>query len=570
MLSMMAILLAACASEDIAQDKKKENGTEAPKGGVIFAANGPKTSAKRRFIDEDEFAGAKTRTDIKHTPGNGADAYWTSGDYIWVKKQDGTWAKSTAITLHDGGASAEFTLPGSKTDYADGCEVRYTTAGNFLSYAPANLVYFPQNQSRTIANDFSKAGEWGDCGSGVAHNTGNPDKFNFTLSHKSSYLCFLPRCTNAALAPNIRLKGIKVTANQATSKASFFPGFHSFNGDDIDYIGTPTIRRSIEIILPDFPLSTTENQAANATYLVVPPDTYDFKIEYTIKDPTTNIEAVVTDTRTGITLDKGNIYDVTADLIPPPSNLPKYYMWDAEQDYWHGYESEQPFIKQGQPGATQGPNYPKNNADPQHRWYNESYPGYGHRDDAKTALFKTLPNANEIVWYSMWGDAHWDDNGYTFVTVSGGHLQGVTIGGIWLLKKEAIVRRLTDSSRPYHYPATLTWEKMKEAYGAPGTSAAPIDNPRDMRIGGGHNVGREYVIYGRPSNTEISDYFFLPAFYWYRSGWLENNFGEAGCYWSSSAALEGTPQSYYLLFSPSRIGLYICDRDLGMPAWSFE
>ena len=159
-----------------------------------------------------------------------------------------------------------------------------------------------------------------------------------------------------------------------------------------------------------------------------------------------------------------------------------------------------------------------------------------------------------MAWYATKGNPHWDDNGYSLVTVNDGHLKSVTIDGMWLLKKEAIVRRLTDSSKPNHYPATLTWEKMKEGYGVPGTSAAPIDNPWDICIGGDHNVENTYmIIHGRPSNIEISDYFFLPVFDNYRSGWLENYFGEAGCYWSSSAALGATPQSYFLRFTPHKI-----------------
>ncbi|EHO67108.1 hypothetical protein, partial [Segatella maculosa] len=537
------------ANEDIAQDKKKENGTEAPKGSVVFATNDTKISAKRRFIDEDEFAGAKTRTDIKHTPGNGAEAYWTSDDYIWVKKQDGTWAKSTGTTLHDGGASAEFTLPGSKADYADGCEVRYTTAGNFLSYAPANLVYFPQNQSRTIANDFSKAGEWGDCGSGVAHNTGNPDKFNFTLSHKSSYLCFLPRCTNAALAPNIQLKGIKVTANQATSKASFFPGFHSFNGDDIDYIGTPTIRRSIEITLPDFPLSTTENQAANAIYLVVPPDKYDFKIEYTIKDPTTNIETVVTDIRTGITLDKGKIYDVTANLIPNAGNSLnpkdyKYYMWDAIHDYWYGYENEQPITNDPSPGPLPGVHYPQNSSDPQQRWCNENFQPTAQRND----LFKTLPNANEMFWYAYKGDAHWES--HNVVYAENGHLKQANATGIWLKKKTKI---MADEG--------ITEQQMKTGY----PKVSPTDwRTTDYRIQG--TLPSDLV----PKHTpvpNITDYFFLPSLGFYYKGKL-NNFGIAGHYWPSNGIDYGL--TYGLYFSNGTVKVNPSMRMLGLPAKAFE
>ena len=566
-LFMMAVLLAACASEDVAQDKKKENETEAPKGGVIFAANEPKISAKRLSIgDEDEFAGAKTRTNMKHTPGNGADAYWTSGDFIWVWDKNGNFQQSTHTELHDGGASAEFTLPGSMSDYADGCEVWYTLGGYAIIHPTA--VFFSNDKQITAPNDFSIVG--GDCGSGKAYATGNPAKFNFRISHKATYLCFLPRCENAALAPNIRLTKIRLTATKCYNNPSYpLCDLYNFDGETIGpnsgYIPYNTMTMEVS----DFPLFTTANQEANAVCTIIRPDTYDFKIEYTIKDPTTNVETVVTQTLTNKTFDKGKIYDVTANLIPPPSNLPKYYMWDAEQDYWHGYENEQPFINKGYPGATQGQHYPQSSADPQHRWCNESYPGYGLRDDAKTALFKTCPNANEIVWYALNGDPHWDDNGYSLVTVNGGHLKGVTIGGMWLLKKEAIVRRLTDPSKPNHYPATLTWEKMKEAYGQPGTSAAPIDNPKDMRTGGGNNLLNTSVIRSRPSDTEINDYFFLPALGQYYNGWMLG-FGEAGFYWSLSANLWGTPDSYDLYFTPYQIGLFGSSRKTGHLIRTFE
>ena len=276
MLLMVAALFAACASEDIAQDKKKENGTEAPKGGVIFAANGPKVSAKRLAIDgEDEFAGAKTRTSITHTPGGGADAYWTSSDNIWVKDKNGTWQQSIGIELHDGGASAEFTLPGSKADYADGCEVRYTGISGYVpTLGKHMLVSIETSQNRSSANDFSRAGDWGDCGSGIARNTGNPDKFNFTLVHKSSYLCFLPRCENGALAPNVQLKNIKITA---LNGGGFISGLFIYNGENI-FPGTPPVFTFIEVDLPNFPLYTTANQTANDTYLVVLPGTDDLKI----------------------------------------------------------------------------------------------------------------------------------------------------------------------------------------------------------------------------------------------------------------------------------------------------
>ena len=157
MLLVTAALLAGCTNEDIVQGK--DRGTETPKSGVVFATNDTKISAKRRFIDENEFADAKTRTNIKHTPGNGADAYWTSDDFIWVKDKHGNWQQSTAITLNDGGASAEFTLPGSMSDYADGCEVRYTGPNSYIGPS-AEYVTISNTATYTTPNDFSKAGDW--------------------------------------------------------------------------------------------------------------------------------------------------------------------------------------------------------------------------------------------------------------------------------------------------------------------------------------------------------------------------------------------------------------------------
>ena len=556
MLLMVATLFAACASEDIAQDKKKENETEAPKGGVIFAANGPKTSAKRLSIDgEEETADAKTRTNIKHTPGNGADAYWTSDDFIWVKDKNGNWQQSTAITLNDGGASAEFTLPGSMSDYADGCEVRYTGPNSYVGPS-AEYVTISNTATCTTPNDFSKAGDWGDCGSGTARNTGNPNKFNFTLAHKSSYLCFLPRCENATLAPNVRLKSITITATKCYSPglSGYIADCYDFDGENLS--GSPYMLgvKSIVANISDFPLYTTANQTANATYMVVRPGKYDFKIEYTIKDPTTNVETVVTDIRTGITLDKGNIYDVTANLIPTK----KYYMWNAQQDYWWGHESDQPFSNLGQ-----GQNWPKSQTDDPQRWCN-TRKFSGSRYDASIPLFRTLPNANELWWYIMKGNPHWDPSGGSYVTVSSDHLQKVSIGGIWLRKSSAIVAYLKTNEG---YPATLTWDKMKEGYGGPGTTATPIASPTDYRTTYA-NVNTPPIL-GRPSAAEINDYFFLPALGFFQSGQLFN-LGSEGCYWSQSGHVWHPNYAYQLRFSQVSFQIYPREATEGNMVMPFE
>ena len=567
---MMAVLLAACASEDIAQDKKKENGTEAPKGGVVFATNDTKISAKRRFIDEDEFAGAKTRTNIKHTPGNGADAYWTSDDFIWVKDKNGTWQKSTGTTLHDGGTSAEFTLPGSMADYDDGCEVRYTgtsvTSYGAYNRATATAVY--PTQTRTTANDFSKAGEWGDCGSGVARNTGNPDKFNFTLEHKPAYLCFLPRCENAALAPNIRLKSIKITATKVYfggAGRDILADLYNFtDGENLLRGLSPFGNNYIEVTLPNFPLSTTENQAANATYLVVPPDTYDFKIEYTIKDPTTNVEMAISQMLTNVTLNKGEINDITANLVPPTGPIyPRYYMWDAVNYYWFGFENDDPTVSSVNPGR----HYPDKDNHPlelNNRWYHE-----GTGAIAASQSCAICPNVNELFWYVNLGDPHWQPNN-SYIITNDGHL--INIGGLWLKKKAAIIR---DNSQIF---SAANGGAARFSSGFPidknPLSSATID--RDWRTEttaafGYSQMSNPPIIYSPSGLPNPSDYFFLlAAGYYYRGELIK--VGSEGNYWSSSADPKpsGSGLVYTLAFTNGHVVLHTFNRLYGYPAQAFE
>ena len=565
MLLMVAILFAACANEDIAQDKKKENGTEAPKGGVVFATNDTKISAKHRFIDEDEFARAKTRTNIKHTPGNGADAYWTSDDFIWVKDKNGNWQQSTAITLNDGGASAEFTLPGSMSDYADGCEVRYTGPNSYVGPS-AEYVTISNTATCTTPNDFSKAGDWGDCGSGTARNTGNPNKFNFTLAHKSSYLCFLPRCENAALAPNVRLKSITITATKCYSPglSGYIADCYDFDGENLS--GSPYMlgTKSIVANISDFPLYTTANQTANATYMVVLPGTYDFKIVYTIKDPTTNVEMAFSQMLTNVTLNKGEINDITANLVPPTGPIyPRYYMWDAVNYYWFGFENDDPTVSSVNPGR----HYPDKDNHPlelNNRWYHE-----GTGAIAASQSCAICPNVNELFWYVNLGDPHWQPNN-SYIITNDGHL--ISIGGLWLKKKAAIIR---DNSQIF---SAANGGAARFSSGFPidknPLSSATID--RDWRTEttaafGYSQMSNPPIIYSPSGLPNPSDYFFLlAAGYYYRGELIK--VGSEGNYWSSSADPKpsGSGLVYTLAFTNGHVVLHTFNRLYGYPAQAFE
>ena len=240
-------------------------------------------------------------------------------------------------------------------------------------------------------------------------------------------------------------------------------------------------------------------------------------------------------------------------------------MWAAYNDYWNGYESEQPFINQGQPGATQGQHYPKAYPDP--RWADDYYTGLGSVFEAYSApAFQGLPNINELWWYVTKGKPYWNANGGSYVWSSGGHLRRATLGGIWLKKKSAIVAYL----KTYEgYPATLTWEKMKEAYGGPGTAANPIASPQDFRPGTGLHVTSVPPTQGHPSEIEKNDYFFIPALGYYHEGWL-NGLGSHGYYWSYSALTLFGTDAYYLYFNSGSVEVKYNDRSIGYQTGVFE
>ena len=556
MLLIMAALFAACTSENMVQKDKEKN--KAPKGGVIFAANGPKTSAKRLSIDgEEEFAGAKTRTNIKYTPGNGAEAYWTSDDFIWVKKQDGTWAKSTAIELHDGGASAEFTLPGNKTDYADGCEVRYTGTKAYYGRTPnANAVSIPKEQSRTTANDFSRAGEWGDCGSGVARSTGNPRKFNFTLEHKPAYLCFLPSASKAGYG-QLWLVKIKITATRNyDDPGSYMGDYCGFDGENITSSpGSPFGDNYIDVTITNgFRLTQQANQEKNSTYLIVRPGRYDFKIEYVIWSLRGFMLTTIEQEVTNQTLDKNVIYDITTDLTEKLKIIDyeeffthHYYMWDAKQNYCYGYEHDVRYIN----GLEYMVNYPKSNTDI--RWFNESFPGEGIENNAQTALFKTLPNVNEMCWYVYKGDPHWDSWGEMYLDRNR-NLQYCP--GIWLKKKAKI---MADEG--------ITEAQMKSGF--------PKDNPTDYRTKTYPfpNWPQDVDPRTTPAPPNTKDYFFLPTRGSLDGGyWSVQLFSRMGRYWSSSKfpVANERDKAYALIFNEDKVKVDVRHCTYGYPAQAFE
>ena len=179
-----------------------------------------------------------------------------------------------------------------------------------------------------------------------------------------------------------------------------------------------------------------------------------------------------------------------------------YCMWDAQQQYWYGYEWTKGLPNgQGQPTLTGQPagNYPYNLSDP--RIYNNVSVYLSGRFDA-THLCATAPNVNEITWYVMKGAPHWDAD---MLWSTMGHLYK---GGMWF-KKKSVLQSEGNYSTEYS-----------------------ADGVTDLRIVSIKNYNNNNIANGAPSTNDANKYFYLPALGMYEDGkW---KFERVSCYWSSS------------------------------------
>ena len=504
--SMASLILLSCASEDTPQ--KGESKLPEKKFVATFTGNQPKTTSL-----------AKSRTIATYTKGVSAQVLWESTDKIWVKADNGNFYQS---------AAADFAASGTPTNYSranfgltEGSYMKFNPEVRYTNTNSPSIVVISNNQSQGYPNTFFHLGESGDCGTAIAKGGGNDHEF--TLNHKASYLCFLPRCMNTALGPNIKLTKIVVKADKDIA------GTYNFANGSL--MGTITgASKTITLTLGgtrDFSLNTTtENIAMNGSYMVIAPGTYNLTIAYTIQD-VNGISTDITKTLNGFTCPEGQIMDIRANLTPQALNFSKYYMWDAKFDYWYNH------LK---PDGTPDGNYPKfGTHDP--RWEAETYHGYGVRYDAQTERFKVLPNANELFWYAKKGDPRWDAQGG--VTVVNDHLQH--FGGLWLRKKHVILAHIKANEG---YPATLTWADLKEAY---------WDSPTAPHVDYRSTHGST-TLYDPPRTppANTTDYFFLPALGEYSNGILYD-FGTKGYYFSLST-YPVSFGSYGLTFSNGHVG----------------
>ena len=498
----IGLAFASCANEDIAQNP---NGKDNDANLTTFSTGDPAT---RTSMESD------------------GKFFWEAGDKIYVKDDNGTWnASSNSPTSKT--AYFKFKVPGTYTAHTS-YEVYYPGQGS-----SNDQVVIPANQSQAEPNTTTHFGTSGDCGMATATKVPGKQQFAFTLDHKAAYLLFLPRTSNTILHDCYLTKVEVNSDNDITSTYTLDPTTGKLTGTGtgkqivLKTKGSGTYANG-------FPLTnSTASAATNGAYMVIKPGTHTLKIRYWVKDVATNVEGTITKILSSATYDQNKYYNITANLNVRDYDGDHYYMWDAQQQYWYGYEwTKNLGAGVGQPTLEVQPagNYAQSNSDVS-RWYNAGS-GSGRFDATHSCA--GLPNVNEMTWYAAKGDPRWDaDELWTTM----GHLYK---GGMWF-KKKASISGFNANTAAYD-----------------GT---------DWRTAGNY---RYYSLSQTPpSPADAGNYFYLPALGDYYQGRLRG-VGSYGNYWSSSAIPSSTHDAYFLNFGSNFLVISNHNSEVGDRVETFQ
>lgn len=431
---------------------------------------------------------AKTRTSGVYN--SGVDFYWTQNDNIWVNSGSTTSPTLTASSSNNitsTTTSAKFYFDGTYT--AASYPVRYT--GN--ASTSGNTVTIATSQNQDEANNATQLGTVGDCGVGTA--TRQTDgSYKFTLSHKASYITFMPYYSKEALDASAVVTKIKVEAANGEKLAGTFNFSDSGLGTAISSSSSNSVTLTLNgtSSTPGFPIPTTATASKNAAIMVVAPGTYStFKVTYTLYDSVTGTNSTISYTYSGIkcTAGKNQVIKTDLGMATYTSRKTNYYMWDAKSNYWDRYESSQPLLNNAE-----NTNYAKSSDDT--RWYNTAFT-YKVQTKAINSC-KNEPTFEALTWYIGAGSPQLDNK---TLWVFANHLY---VGGIWLKKQS----KISHFSSEENYQGTNTWDS-------------------------GGDIKFTVAISGKPESSVRSDYFYLPALGQYVDGKL-TGLGEKGYYWAST------------------------------------
>ena len=518
----IALTFASCANEDVAQNPTNPN-DDNDKNLTTFVAG-----------DE-----AKTRTSLDY---NSSDFYWQAGDYIYVKDDNNVLQKSS-------------NAPTSKV-----ASFKYKVPGKFSAHTSYKVYYLGKNsnatdkkvtistaQTQTKPDNTEHFGTAGDYGTATATKVSGKQQFAFELEHQPAYLVFQPYTSNTILH-NCYLTKVEVTSDNDIAETYTV---NTSTGALTGSAGSKQIvlrTRGSGSYYNGFPLTNnTASVATNGAYMVIKPGTHTLRVRYWVKDAATNVEGTITKTLPSTVYASNTYYDMEANLNVRNYDGDKYYMWDAQEQYWKGHEWDLGGSQPALMSQSASSDYPQNSSDTNNRWYNVSLPGYGVSNSATHTSCKNLPNANEMSWYIMYGDPRWDkDELWTTM----GHLYK---GGMWFKKKSVL-------QAENHYNR----EKSSDNTTDLRTAYSPAYSDYS-------NTNSSITNSGLPSAADAGNYFYLPALGNYDSGKLYSvgDLG-SGYYWSSSAHPWLSHHAYSLYFRDNAVYLDYGDRSSGYRAEAFQ
>ena len=503
----IALTFASCANEDVAQNPTNPN-EDNDKNLTTFVAG-----------DE-----TKTRTSMDYNSGN---FYWEKDDYIYVKDDDGVLRKSTNAPTSKV-ASFKYKVPG-KFGASASYKVYYLGKNS-----NGSQVTISANQTQTAPDNTEHFGTAGDYGTATATGAVGGGIFSFQLEHQPAYLVFQPYISNTFLQ-SCYLTKVEVSSDNDIAET------YTVNTSTGALTGSAGGK---QIVLTTkggtnpngFPLTNSAaSVTTNGAYMVIKPGTHTLKVRYWVKDVATNVEGTITKTLPATAYASNTYYDMTANLNIRNYDGDRYYMWDAQQNYWSGHEWDKANPWQPVLNSQSNSNYAQSNTDL--RYYHEG--GGSGRFDA-THSCATLPNANEISWYCMFGDPRWDgDELWTTM----GYLYK---GGMWFKKKSVLLAE-------NHYDTELS-----------------ADGTTDLRTTWkSYNNNNSSINSGLPSAADAGNYFYLPALGGYYSDQLYY-VGSNGTYWSSSAYPSRSYLAYYLHFDSGNVIVYSGNRFNGFRGEAFQ
>ena len=550
LLSLTALLFAGCATDNVEPGKQKPGSEIDTTGLTAFSMVKPNEGPATRLAGEYN--------------GSGVDFYWSYGDRLllnapterpkceWqVDKKNNLYELANPLSSSSSGRAprATFWFEGefTKPEY----RVRYLGKGNGGNNPDEIFIPEELNYIGPFTPGLEDARQ-GDFATGIARR--QPDgNYTFTLEHKGSYITFRPYSEQTAFTKwgGAYVEQIDVSADQALC------GSFKIKGDTIDLSSRPVEgykKSSCNLILYNLLRLTVGNPPAvppvlghpheTPSYAImsIAPGTYtNFTVRYCFFIRSTGRYGYVTKTYPRVTFTAGK-NKVISQNIHTSTEYPadKYYMWDAAEHYWKGYEWDGPNHEQpdyDEPGKSD--KNPKDKNDP--RWCSEVAP-YADPTGAAPAVAATrsckdCPNINELLWYIQQG-LIWADSPELFSVMN-----SLYAGRYRIRKLSAIAKSVGK---------TVEELKAKAPDGVDYTRSTKMPN---------HFMMSNALASGLSEGTTKDDYFLLPVMGAYGPSKRDDykspscifELGRKAYYWSSTP-IPGHPDLAYCLVMAEESG----------------